>query len=66
MESLHLKGGLLTAPPFSEETIIMLVTGWDYPTLMVTPQRLVQERMLVENVRGEYMAQKAEEQNVNG
>ena len=55
----HLKGATLKAPPFSRETIIMRVTGWDYLTLMNTPNDIVEEVMLIESTRAEYQAQKA-------
>lgn len=44
----------LTSPPFSEETLIMLVTGWDWPTLMVTPIDIVDEHMAYHAAVAEY------------
>lgn len=61
VNSLHLKGAMLTAPPFSEDTIIMLATGWNWDTLQATPEKLVRERMLIESVSAEYRAKKIEE-----
>ena len=58
MEFCHLEGGKLTAPPFSEETILMMLTGWDWPTLMATPARIVEEMQLIRHIQGEYQAQK--------
>lgn len=32
----------------------MLATGWDYPTLRDTPQRVVEQIMLYHKIAGEY------------
>lgn len=58
IEYCHLEGGKLTAPPFAEETLLMQMTGWDWPSLMATPARIVEETALIHRVRGEYQAQK--------
>jgi hypothetical protein len=42
----------------------MEATGWDYPTLMATPQRVVDEKMLILNTMSKYRQQKAEAEKV--
>ncbi len=37
----------------------MLATGWDYLTLCATPQRIVDETMIYEQTKGEYLAKQA-------
>ncbi len=54
VKSLHLKGARLSSPPFDEDVLIMLATGWDYPTLRDTPQRVVEQIMLYHKIAGEY------------
>jgi hypothetical protein len=40
----------------------MLVTGWDYPALMATPEHLIEEKMLIENTKGKYYAELKKQQ----
>lgn len=51
----------LTSPPFSPETLAMIVTGWDYPTLMATPDGLVEELMLYRNTVADYRSRHGDE-----
>jgi hypothetical protein len=39
----------------------MLATGWDWPTLMQTPEDIVRETMIYHQVRAEYMEQQAKQ-----
>ena len=58
MSSVHLEGALLTSPPVSDDVLVMIATGWDWPTVMVTPVRVVEEYMLYKNTIAEYTEQK--------
>jgi hypothetical protein len=57
---LHVEGAHITAPPFSEETIIMLNTGWSYPELLETPGDIVDEISLINSVKSAYQTAKAQ------
>ncbi len=61
LNAVHLKGARLTAPPFSEETIIMLSTGWSYNELMNTPVEIIEELKVYWHVVSEYQAQREAE-----
>ncbi len=56
----HLAGEFITSPPFSPETVVMIATGWDWPTLMATPADIVDEILLYHNTVAEYRAQNDE------
>ena len=57
---MTLDGGVLVAPPFSEDALIMLATGWDYPTLAATPVSIVEEMLVYHKVKSEILTQRAE------
>ncbi len=53
MRACHL-GAPITSPPFSEDVLAMIATGWTWETLMETPQRVVDETLAYLHVRGQY------------
>lgn len=57
----HLEGAYLTSPPMSEDTLIILATGWDWVALQNTPQRVVDEIILYHNIEAQYMTEKGKQ-----
>ena len=45
MAHFVVEGAPLTAPPLHADTVLMLATGWDWPTLQATPQCVLEEIM---------------------
>jgi hypothetical protein len=61
-----LSGAFLTSPPFDDDVIVMLATGWDWPTLERTPQRVVEQVMLMHKIQAEYQEKKRQQESQNG